>query len=458
MIAILSCASAMAQGFIPDLEQPGGQTQATVELPGAFGDVSENSPVELAAGPYPSTFEGSPVAFTAWAGAHCQCCRCSPCECPEPAQPCQPCPRVNNLNPAWSVILGGTISMDMLYNSSRPIAPGTPFFLAPAGMFDDDTFDIHARETTIYLAAKGPRIGNFEAGGLVMFALYNDSIQTDRYGILPFQGFGELKNEDWRIAGGLQIDIFAPVLPTVLPFSFLAASGNAGIYRGQLRVERFLYPATNEQITLTAGISDANPTLLTDDVLSEDNGWPNVELRAAWAVGAPEQVGLAPVRPFEIGISGVVGEIRSTAIAPLTQVVANVWGGAADYRWRVNDIWGFAGEFFTGQGLGTYGGGILQNVNSATFEAIRTNGGWAEVYVYLTPCLHTHWGYGVDDPLDRDLAVGQVRYNDTIFANAIFDVTQSFRLGLEFTYRETDYVTLPSNDGFGVHGQMQWKF
>jgi hypothetical protein len=165
------------------------------------------------------------------------------CMCPETAHACEECPRVNNINPAWGLKIGGKISLDALYNSSRPIAPGTPFFLAPQGQFDEDTFDIHARETSIYLAADGPQIGCYKAGGLIMFALYNDSITVDRYGFLPYQAFGELKNEDWRFAGGLQMDIFAPVLPTVLPFSFLAASGNAGLYRGQIRAERFYHPS-----------------------------------------------------------------------------------------------------------------------------------------------------------------------------------------------------------------------
>jgi hypothetical protein len=142
----------------------------------------------------------------------------------------------------------------------------------------------------------------------------------------------------------------------------------------------------------------------------------------------------------------------------VTQVVADVWGAAGDVRWRVSEKWGFAGEYFTGQGLGTYGGGILQNVNSTTFDAIRVNGGWAEVYYYLDPCLHTHWGYGVDDPLNGDVAATQATYNDTIFSNLIFDVTQSLRLAVEVTYRETDYLALPGNDGFGIHGQTQWKF
>jgi hypothetical protein len=388
----------------------------------------------------------------------CPCCHCESCQCPEQPMPCDPCPRVNNLNPAWHLTLGGMITTDMLFNSARPVAPGTPFFLTPKGPFDDETFDIHARATTIYLAAKGPQIRGFESGGLIMFCLYNDSIVVDRYGFLPYQAWGELKNESGRIAGGLQFDIFAPVIPTVLPFSIFAGTGNTGLYRGQLRVERFFYPAQDEQVTLTVGISDANPTIVNNDTLTEDNGWPNVEARAAWAIGPLQQVGLAAQRPFEVGVSGVVGQVRSTTVMPLAQVEADVWGVAGDYRWRVNQDWGLQAEIFTGQGLGTYGGSILQNTNSSTFEAIRTTGGWFEVYCYLTPCLHTHWGYGIDDPDGDDLAIGQVARNETVFANLLWDVTQSLRLGFEFTYRETEYVVLNANNGIGLHGQVQWKF
>jgi hypothetical protein len=69
--------------------------------------------------------------------------------------------------------------------------------------------------------------------------------------------------------------------------------------------------------------------------------------------------------------------------------------------------------------------------------------------------VHTHWGYGIDNPDDGDLALGQVSRNDTVFANLIWDVTKSFRLGREFTYRETEYIVLPANNGIGLHGQMQ---
>jgi hypothetical protein len=56
------------------------------------------------------------------------------------------------------------------------------------------------------------------------------------------------------------------------------------------------------------------------------------------------------------------------------------------------------------------------------------------------------------------VALTQVTRNDTIFGNLIWDVTQSFRLASELTYRTTDYLALPDNEGFGYHWQMQWKF
>jgi hypothetical protein len=174
-------------------------------------------------------------------------------------------------------------------------------------------------------------------------------------------------------------------------------------------------------------------------------------------MGALQQVGLAAVRPFEVGVSGFVGEIRSTEIA-VNQVIDDTWGLAGDFRWRVSSKWGVQGEIFTGQGLGTYGGGVLQTVNSVTFESIEATGGWGEVYFYLHPCLHTHMGYGIDNPNDADVALTQVTRNDTIFGNLIWDVTQSFRLASELTYRTTDYLALPDNEGFGYHWQMQWKF
>ena len=391
------------------------------------------------------------------------CCGCYPCLCPLQQAPCICCPHVSTVQPYYNIRIFGALKTDVLFNEARPIAPGTPFFLVPGPVagFDQHTFDIHARQSTLGAALTGPQMGNFRAGGMFTALFYNDNVLADKYGLLPLLAWADLSNENWRFAAGLQFDVFAPGLPTILPFSALGASGNAGnSFRGQLRAERFLNPYDDVQWTLQLALSEPIVTSIDPTFgLSEDNGWPNVEGRVALGLGMPQ--GPTAQRPFEFGVSGVVGQMRNT-VPLVTQVVADVWGLSADVRWKANDVFGFQGEVFTGQGLGTYNAGILQNVNGTTFQAIRASGGWAEMFVYWTPCLHSHIGYGIDDPINRDvdidpLLLGRTK-NSTAYANLLWDLNQSLRIGFELTWRETDYRVLPDNDGAGFHTQFQWAF
>jgi hypothetical protein len=136
-----------------------------------------------------------------------------------------------------------------------------------------------------------------------------------------------------------------------------------------------------------------------------------------------------------------------------------VWGLGSDWRWAITERFGFQAEAFIGQALGTYGGGILQSTNPDTFAEIHAAGGFLELFCYLCPeKLHTHFGYGIDDPLDGDLALTQIARNEIWFVNLIWDVNQSFRVAGELAYRQTAYLLFPDNDGLGFQAQVQWKF
>lgn len=395
-------------------------------------------------------------------------CDCEKCRNGILPAPCLECPHVSTASPYFNIRLFGAAKLDMLFNSARPVSPGVPFFLAPASLtgLSQDTVDIHARQTTLGAALAGPTIGDFQTGGLLLGMLFNDNLLADQYGFLPLQAYGELKNQHWRFSAGLQFDVFAPGMPTTLPFSALAASGNAGnSFRGSVRLEHYLTPTDDVQWTFQTALSDPVTTTVSPTfAINEDNGWPNVEGRIALGLGEPQQVGLDSLRPFEIGLSGVVGQIRNTAPPPGGRVVADVWGAALDLRWRINEVFGFAGEVYTGKTLGTYNGAVLQTVNTDTLQGIRSTGGWLEGFVYLMPSLHSHTGYAIDDPRNADVpdtatALGRTR-NSTIYSNLIWDINAAFRVAFEVAWRETDYRSLlnPDNEGIGFHTQFQWSF
>ena len=342
----------------------------------------------------------------------------------------------------------GTVKLDAIWNQARPQAPGAPFFLVPkfAGGFTNHTLDINARQSLLGVRFTGPKIGNFQSGGRISAVFFDPSVLADQYGFLLQASYGELFNDRWRFAAGLQFDVFAPGLPTVLPFSYLGGSGSPGnCIRGQIRVERFVDVGSESQLTLQGALSQPLNTFVTPDlVLDEDNGWPNVEGRIVLGVGkpAPIGIGLLTQRPVEVGVSGLVGQLRRTAppTEPPRRVVSDVWGAAVDFRVNLAGFFGFKGEGYTGQALGNYNGGLLQSLDAVTWEAISSTGGWVEGFVYLKPNLHIHTGYGIDDPTNEDMTAipnnlfGRT-FNSTFWSNLLWDLTKTFRIAFEATYR-----------------------
>jgi len=376
---------------------------------------------------------------------------------------------ISMLNNTSQLKVGATLSGLAIFSTDRPFSSGLPLFLTPATPFGEstNTFDLHARQSTLVARFTGPEFCGLTPGAEIFTLFMNDNLTTDNYGLLLYYAYGELKNDRMRFAAGLQEDIFNPPGPTVLPFSLLYGSGNPGSYRGQIRFERYFHFADDFQLTFQGGLSEPISTIVRGrliDPLVEDNGWPNVEGRLALELGEIQEfMGGRKRRPFEFGVSGVVGQLRTTRFvgSPLTvnRVVADIRAVGCDLQWAVTDRLGVIAEMFVGQTLGDYNAGILQNFNSDDFRPIRASGGYAEIYYYLHPQLHLHSGYGIDDPLDRDLAAGQATCNQTLFCNILYDFSKSFQTGFEVDYRKTNYVS-PALDADGVlfMTQFLWRF
>ncbi|WP_411873921.1 hypothetical protein [Vulcanococcus limneticus] len=357
------------------------------------------------------------------------------------------------------------------FSSSRyTFNPGQPLIVSPKD--PAASYDLSAQQSMVYAAFRGPKWGSWTPGAFAIFWL-QDNLLAEGYSFTPVVAYGEIGNGAWRVAAGQNFDVFAPRDPDTLPNGKLAATGNPGAYRPQFRVERnfeagpgfggVVQLAASSPVT-TALPSNVDLANLQGQEIVEDNGWPNLEARLNFGFGAyADRAGGRSLRPVELGVSGIVGQLRVLdnirPSDPLTLVsdrsTVNVWGAAIDGQIALGRRFGLSGELYTGQGMGEYMAGILQTYNRATNQAVPTAGGWGQLYVYLADNLRLNLGYGIDNAQDSGLFGLQV--NSGIFANLLWDVNPWLQLGLEGNYKLTTYDVFGDKNAWVVISQVMFR-
>jgi len=369
--------------------------------------------------------------------------------------------------------VSGNVSLVGLAGTDRAFVPWNPLFMLPASPFglSTNTLEIHGRQSSLQALFQGPQYGEFQSGAFFRVYLMSDNLTSDTYGLLPVVAYGELKNDQWRLSGGLQPDLFAPRDPAVIPSVLLGGSGNPGTFRGQLRIERKLWDNDASTSKVQFALSDPLTTILIDNSrrTTESNGWPNIEARVPWSIGPEMQLaGGRLERVAELALAGIVGQLRTTRLVfdiedlddpNKAREVIDVWGLSVDGKWNINNRLGVAGEFFTGQAIGNYAANIFQTFNSDTFQEVRGSGGWAEVFFYLGERLHIHSGYGIESPDRSALSmVSGIARNETWYTNWVCDLNKSVQVSLECDYRKTAFVSLEKGSGALFITQFLWRF
>jgi hypothetical protein len=246
-------------------------------------------------------------------------------------------------------------------------------------------------------------------------------------------------------------------------------TGNTGSFRSQARIERYLNPSSSSEYGLQIALSDPIQSVFgsRDLRIQEDNGWPNVEGRMNMGLGEIETLtGGRKARAFELGTSAFVGQVRTTRsiLAPQDpqnpiRNVVDCWGFGLDAAINLTGSIGVQGELFTGAGLGEYNGGIGQTFDSITQQAIRSSGGWGEVFAYLKPNLHVHSGYGIDSPINRAGDTFALTENQTFFTNVVWNWSKNIQISNQVDYRRTNYRS-PLLDATGCifYSEFLWRF
>jgi hypothetical protein len=338
----------------------------------------------------------------------------------------------------FSITPYGYLWGNTVYETERSYTGDYTLWVNSATTAGEGTFHADGKNTRLGIDVGGPRLscfGNAMTGGKIEIDFQNSFATENRGAILLRHAYVEVKNDQFRLLAGQTWDVASPLMPNTVTCAVSWDAGNTGFRRPQLRAERFF--DISDMLLFTVQGS-ANAVVVTDaytGVTSDHSGWPLMEGRMAMTVG---QRGKG-CYPIEVGVSSLIGEERFN-FSNARDLPARTWMFCLDLKAPVTQYFGFQGEWFTGENISSFFGGIGQGYNFTRRSTVHSHGGWMETYYYWTPQWHSHVGYGLDDPNDDELTAVDARtFNQAYFGNVMYDITKQFVIGFEVTQWRTVY-------------------
>ncbi len=361
----------------------------------------------------------------------------------------------------FQVVPYGILWGNSVYSTQRTYPGSYTLFVDSRSQQDQSEFIVDARNTRLGIDVLGPRVPMLDcaqSGGKVEIDFQGACAGTENKGSLLLRhAYVEVKDDDFRLLAGQTWDVISPLNPNMLLYSVLWGAGNIGYRRAQFRAERFLDLSDTELLTVQSSI---NQNVLPDEIanlVEKPSSWPIIEGRIALTIGdrkCPDAL------PMTFGVSSHVGQTEcNCSNSTLDNVRRDTWSLNADIYVPITHRFGFQGEFFTGQDLSPFLGGIVQGIDPTTFNPIHSTGGWGELWYDWTPCLHSRVGYSLDNPAADDLnTAGERSYNQVFYGNVTCDLTKQFLVGLEVSSWKTLYVGLEPGDAVRCEFVVKYGF
>lgn len=386
-----------------------------------------------------------------------------------PAEQAPPPPASGELEkkPFWSSLdiqFYGFIKGDASYDTSR-VNPGdyVLWVNSEATNENDDEFNLTANETRLGANITGPKTETMETSGKVEFDFYGNFADENKAKIQMRHAWAQVYWPECRFAilAGQNWDVISPLTPNTLNYTVLWDAGNVGYRRPQIRLTKD-FPL-DDKTTLQiqgAAVRTIGSNLATVLESGEDAGFPTLQSRIGLTVP------LLAAGPTQAGVSGHWGQEQYDIDVRGRHIDVDSWSINMDLTQPVTDKVLFKGEWFAGQDLATYFGGIGQgvtltkNVAGAVIDAdpICAHGGWFAFTLGPWDKWTFNTGVGIDQVDRDDVNTGDRTLNRAIFGNAIYALNKHVNIGLELSHWRTDYRGDGDADDVRVQTSLIYKF
>jgi DNA-binding response OmpR family regulator len=359
-----------------------------------------------------------------------------------------------DLPDGWRFRPYGTIKFDMSHDDSPVVGDNGDYavWVLPESNNNnsDDRTSFTARQTRLGTRIFAPGIGNTEISGRIEIDFYNPEFAAENKSTIQMRhAYGQITGPDWALLFGQTSDLISPLNPATLNYPVGWFAGNVGYRHPQLKFSKWWKNGQKGtfkiETALSRQIRQDLDGLGVDD--GQDAALPSILGRISYSKPLNKT-------KMELGVSGHYGEEEIDPVSGGNDIDVKTWSVNADIQFPIGDFMEFKGECFWAENFDSYFGGIGQGVNTATYEEIKSVGGW--VQLGFTP--YDRWAFyaggGIDNPRDKDLYSGARSRNSFIFGNATYAFAKYLSVGLELSYWKTDYND--NSDGDDIRIQNSW--
>jgi hypothetical protein len=363
------------------------------------------------------------------------------------------------------VVPYGYIKADASYDNSRVNNGNYVAWVdSEAGGSDDDEFNLTANQTRIGLKISGPESDTMNTSGVVELDFYggNSGGASENKSHL-FMRHAYLKmdwpKERFNIIAGQTWDTISPLNPGTLNYSVAWWAGNIGYRRPQIRLTKSYALSDNVDLKLEGALARNIGTkagVLGDPFYTAESGQD---------VGQPMYQGrtsltfpLLGYKSTTVGLSGHWGKEKFDTMPSGLNDKFETWSLNLDVTQPVNEWLTIKGEFYKGENLSQFLGGIGQGINTTTGKEISTKGGWVAASINPSNKWRYNTGFSMENADRDDLNDGGRSLNSSIFGNAIYSINKNTEVGLEISRWRTDYKNERDGDDLRVQSSFIYKF
>jgi hypothetical protein len=342
-----------------------------------------------------------------------------------------------SLQVKYPASLYGYIKLDASWDDSR-IDAGNYARWVNAGGNHQGQASITARQTRFGLNFNGPDVGKTVTTGKVEIDFYGGG-DENKNAVMMRHAFLKVfwPTADFSVLAGQTSDVISPLFPGTINYTVDWWAGNIGYRRPQLRLTKGFKLTENSKLMLEAAA--------VRSIGGDKFGTPGFQGRTSLSFR------LLTAKNTTLGISGHSGKEEADTRS---------WSANLDLSLPIYDKLTLEGEWWKGENLDAYLGGIGQGVTTIGKETkeIESRGGWAAFNYGPWGSWQFNLGSSLDDPNDKDLKTGDRSRNVSFFGNVLFNLNQAAQVGIEISKWDTRYKDQKGSSGFRYQTAWIYKF